>query len=441
MKKQTMTELSRRRFLGTTAIGMAGLSIIPSLSSCTLSDTGDDQNIRLGFIGLGRQAIGTLLPGFMQIPRVRIVAGCDVYGRKRMRFENKVNEFYQENNVDVEVVTYEKYEDLLAREDIDAVVIATPDHAHAITASAALRAGKDVYLEKPMAFTIQESQELRKIVRDTDRILAVGSMQRSMNEFQHAVDIVKSGVLGKIEKVNAYVGAPPKPLDLREERIPEDLNWDLWLGPLPETIPYNSELNPPIFIVPEQNEQYWGGWRWYKETGGGYTTDWGAHMFDIAQWGLGMDGSGPTEVTPIGDGTEYVEFKYSNGVVMTSEPFSAEGERKRQGVKFWGENGWIEVSRGYFNASNEEWMLPEQPEQDRNALNPHHTNFIECVKNHTEPVVPVEIGCSSTIICLLGNIAFDLGRKIEWNPETETFINDPEATEKLHYPYRDGWSI
>ena len=245
----------------------------------------------------------------------------------------------------------------------------------------------------------------------------------------------------KIEKVNAYVGAPPKPLDLREERIPEDLNWDLWLGPLPETIPYNSELNPPIFIVPEQNEQYWGGWRWYKETGGGYTTDWGAHMFDIAQWGLGMDGSGPTEVTPIGDGTEYVEFKYSNGVVMTSEPFSAEGERKRQGVKFWGENGWIEVSRGYFNASNEEWMLPEQPEQDRNALNPHHTNFIECVKNHTEPVVPVEIGCSSTIICLLGNIAFDLGRKIEWNPETETFINDPEATEKLHYPYRDGWSI
>lgn len=437
MKRQTKTGFSRREFIGASAVGLAGVAILPSLNACTSSTSSSDDTLKLGFIGLGRQAIGTLLPGFMQIPGVRVVAGCDVYGRKRMRFENKVNEFYQTNNVDVDVVTYEKYQDLLAREDIDAVVIATPDHAHAITASAALKAGKDVYLEKPMTFTIYESQQLRKIVRETGRILGVGSMQRSMSEFQHAVDLVSSGVLGKIEKVNAYVGAPPKPLDLPEERIPEDLNWDLWLGPLPDTIPYNSELDPPIFIVPEQNEQFWGGWRWYKETGGGYTTDWGAHMFDIAQWALGMDGSGPVEITPLGDGTEFVEFKYANGVVMTSEQFDG----RTKGVKFWGENGWIQVSRGSFKASNEEWLMPEESERDRNALNPHHVNFIESVRNQTDPIVPVEVGCSSAIVCYLGNIAFDLGRTINWDPDTESFVDDPEATAELRYQYRDGWSM
>ena len=438
MKKQTMTGLSRRRFLGTTAIGMAGLSIIPSLSSCTSSSNANDsQIVRLGFIGMGMQAT-YLLNSFIQIPRVRVVAGCDVYGRKRTRFEMKVNEFYQNNNVDVEVKTYEKYQDLVAREDIDAIVIATPDHQHAIIAIAALKAGIDVYVEKPMTFTIQESQELRKVVGETGRILGVGSMQRSMSEFEHAIDIINSGVLGKIEKVNAYVGAPPKPYDLPKEEIPEDLNWDLWLGPLPESIHFNNELNPPITLDPLTNESSWGGWRWYKEMGGGYTTDWGAHMFDIAQWGLGMDGSGPVEITPIGDGTEFVEFKYANGAVMTSEKF--DGSKK--GVKFWGENGWIEVCRGSFKASNDAWLMPEE-EESTSTIHRHHQNFVDCVRSQEVPTVPVEIGCSSAIVCCLANIAFDLGRSIKWNPETETFVDDEDgsASAKLHYKYRNGYSL
>jgi predicted dehydrogenase len=435
---------TRRRFLGSAAAGMAGLVIIPRLTTSCKSKGAADTDIRLGFIGLGRQAM-FLLNGFIQIEGVKVLAGCDVYGIKRKRFEKRVGEFYANAGKEVEISTYEKYPDLLAREDIDAVVIAVPDHAHAMIAIAACKAGKDVYLEKPMTFTIKEGQELKRIVRETDRILGIGSQQRSDANFQHAVNLVQTGALGKISLVNAYVGAPPIPYDLPEEPIPPDLNWDLWLGPLPETIHFNNDLNPPISLDPEEDEKIWGAWRWYKEMGGGFTTDWGAHMFDIAQWGLGMDRNGPVEISPIGDGTEFMMFKYADGVVMTSEPFD---EKLTKGVKFWGENGWIEVARGYFNASDPKFNAPETQASDETegpyeTRIPHQVNFIEAVRSRIDPVVPVEIGHSSCTVCTLGNIACDLKRTIKWNPETETFIDDTDgaATNLLHYEYRSPWKL
>ena len=430
---------SRRKFLGASAVGMAGLAVLPGIVSCTQPVV--DTDLKLGFIGLGQQAM-FLLNGFLEIPGVKAVAGCDVYGIKRKRFEKRVNAFYTKAGKEVKVETYEKYGDLLKRTDINAVVIAVPDHSHAYIAIEALKAGKDVYLEKPMTFTIKEGQELRKVVRETGRIFGLGSQQRSDPNFQHAVKLVQTGALGKITKVNAYVGAPPKPYTLPEEPLPADLNWDLWLGPLPATIHYNKELNPPISLEPEENEKFWGGWRWYKEMGGGFTTDWGAHMFDIAQWGLGMDKNGPVEISPIGDGTEYMSFTYANGVVMTSEPFD---EKKTKGVKFIGENGWIEVSRGYFNASDPKFESTEKPSSDGpyETKIPHQINFIESVKGRKDPVVPVEIGHSSCTVCTLGNIACELKRTIKWNPETETFVDDVDgaAAKLLHYEYRSGWKL
>jgi len=435
---------TRRRFLGSAAAGMAGLVIIPRLTTSCKSKGAADTDIRLGFIGLGRQAM-FLLNGFIQIEGVKVLAGCDVYGIKRKRFEKRVNDFYANAGKEVEISTYEKYPDLLAREDIDAVVIAVPDHAHAMIAIAACKAGKDVYLEKPMTFTIKEGQELKRVVRETDRILGIGSQQRSDANFQHAVNLVQTGALGTISRVNAYVGAPPIPYDLPEEPIPPDLNWDLWLGPLPETIHFNNDLNPPISLDPEENEKIWGAWRWYREMGGGFTTDWGAHMFDIAQWGLGMDRNGPVEISPIGDGTEFMMFKYADGVVMTSEPFD---EKLTKGVKFWGENGWIEVARGYFNASDPKFNAPETQAADEiegpyETRIPHQVNFIEAVRSRIDPAVPVEIGHSSCTVCTLGNIACDLKRTINWNPETETFIDDTDgaATNLLHYEYRSPWKL
>ena len=430
---------SRRQFLGASALGLTGLAVLPGMIGCTQPVV--DTDLKLGFIGLGQQA-NFLLNGFLEIPGVKAVAGCDVYGIKRKRFEKRVNAFYTKAGKEVKVETYEKYGDLLKRKDINAVVIAVPDHSHAYIAIAALKAGKDVYLEKPMTFTIKEGQELKKVVRETGRIFGLGSQQRSDPNFQHAVNLVQTGALGKITKVNAYVGAPPKPYTLPEEPIPADLNWDLWLGPLPATIHYNKELDPPISLDPEENEKFWGGWRWYKEMGGGFTTDWGAHMFDIAQWGLGMDKNGPVEISPIGDGTEYISFKYADGVVMTSEPFD---EKKTKGVKFIGEEGWIEVSRGYFNASDPKFNSAEKPASDGpyETKIPHQVNFIESVRGRKDPIVTVEIGHSSCTVCTLGNIACDLKRTIKWDPATEKFVDDTDgaATQKLHYEYRTGWKL
>ncbi|MCK3686329.1 Gfo/Idh/MocA family oxidoreductase [Maribellus sp. YY47] len=431
---------SRRRFISTAAVGMAGITILPSLHSCATKAVADD-SIRLGFIGLGRQAM-FLMNGFLQIAGVKVVAGCDVYGRKRTRFENRVNEFYASKKQNVEVKSYERFTDLLARQDIDAVVIAVPDHWHALIAIAACNAGKDVYLEKPMTFTIKEGQELIKTVRGNNRILGIGSQQRSDPNFQHAVKMVQSGAIGKVEKVNAYVGAPPTPYNLAEETLPEDLNWDLWLGPLPGDIHFNNELDPPISLDPPKDEEFWGAWRWYKEMGGGFTTDWGAHMFDIAQWGLGMDRNGPVKIAPIGDGSEFIRWEYENGVVMTSETFN---EEKTKGVKFWGDNGWIEVSRGYYKASDDSLLPPDsgQAADDTpyETKIPHQVNFIEAVKKRIDPVVPVEIGHSSCTVCTLGNIACDLGREIIWDPKGQSFGNDEAAVAHMHYKYREPWKL
>ncbi len=243
--KDQKKQWSRRQFINSSVAGMAGIMVIPGLKSIGYGKA--DNEIKLGFIGMGRQSM-FLLNGFMQIPGVKVLAGCDVYGVKRQRFEKRVKAFYAKAGKDVKVDTYEDSDDLLARNDIDAVVIAVPDHSHARIAIAACKAGKDVYLEKPMTFTIKEGQELKKAVRRYSRILAVGSQQRSDPGFQHAVRLVQDGELGNITKINAYVGAPPTPYDLPEEPVPADLNWDKWLASLPATIHYNSQLDPPITL-------------------------------------------------------------------------------------------------------------------------------------------------------------------------------------------------
>jgi predicted dehydrogenase len=295
-----------------------------------------------------------------------------------------------------------------------------------------------------MTFTIYEGQQLRATVRETGRVLGVGSQQRSDPNFQYAVRLVQTGAIGTVTSINAHVGPPPKPYSLPEEPLPQGLNWDLWLGPLPGSIHYNSELNPPISLDPPMDEEFWAGWRWYKETGGGFTTDWGAHMFDVAQWGLGMDGSGPVEIAPIGDGSEYISWKYDSGVVMTSEPFD---EKRTKGVKFIGDKGWIEISREHF-ASSDPGLIPPPPEGATDdgpyeTRIPHQLNFIESVRNRTDPVVPVETGHSSCTVCTLGNIAVELGRSVRWDPSTETFVDDTDgaATKLLHYDYRSPWKL
>ena len=431
------SSFSRRKFLSASLLTTAGLSIVPQLSFASSPNplfNVAHERVRLGFIGVGRQAMG-LLNNFMKIPGVEVVAGADVYAIKRERFALRV----QKNQTDAgkPVVTpklYEDYRELLANPEVDAVVIATPDHWHAIMAIDACKAKKDIYLEKPLTFTIKEGQELVKAVRANGVVLAVGSMQRAAVNFQTAAMHVQKGRLGKISQVLVHVGdnPHPKPYDLAKEEIPAGLNWQKWLGPIP-SLHFNDLLNPGITLNPDKNEAAWGAWRWYRETGGGLMTDWGAHMIDVAQWGLSMDRNGPVEVIPA-SGDKPLTYRYANGVEMLITKF----DEGRQGVKFLGENGWIKVSRGNYDTSIKELELGKEPENF--TFTAHHIDFIDCVRKRKDPIVPVEIGHSTCTVCTIGNIAHELGRPLKWDPMAQVF-GDAEANGKLHYAYQNGYSL
>ncbi len=428
---------SRRKFLSTSLLTTAGLGALPHLSfgASATSQIRDTTKVRLGFIGVGRQAMG-LLGNFMKNPNVEVTAAADVYQIKLERFKLRTQKLYNDRGGKAgEIGLYADYKDLLNSDQVDAVVIASPDHWHALMAIDACKAGKDIYLEKPLTFTVKEGQELVKAVRSNGIVLAVGSMQRAGANFQHAVRMVQKGHLGKIKTVYANVGTPPFPkeFDFESQNVPAGLDWKAWTGPLP-AVPYFPELNPPISLNPEENEKAWGAWRWYKKTGGGLMTDWGAHMFDIAQWGIGMDRNGPVEVI-VDRGEEPMKYRYANGIEMIVAPF----DDSRQGVKFIGEKGWITVSRGNYSTSVKECEMSFDKEQL--GFSAHHVDFIDSVLMRKDPIVPVEVGHSTCTVCTIGNIAHDLGRSLKWDPIAQVFIGDEEANSRLHYNYENGYSL
>ncbi|MHA7130538.1 Gfo/Idh/MocA family protein [Algoriphagus namhaensis] len=429
------SNFSRRKFLSASLVSTAGLSALPTLGFASTSAKPflAGEKVRLGFIGLGRQAMG-LLGNFMNNPQVEVLAGADVYALKRDRFALRTEENYQKRGGNApKIALYADYRELLENPEIDAVVIASPDHWHALMAIHACEAGKDIYLEKPLTFTVKEGQDLVKAVRDHQIVLAVGSMQRAGANFQHAVRMVQKGHLGKIKTVYANVGPNPFPkeVDYEPASVPAGLDWKAWMGPRPD-MPYTPDLNPPISLNPVENEKAWGAWRWYKNTGGGLMTDWGAHMFDIAQWGIGMDRSGPVQVIP-DQGDEPLKYIYENGIEMLVAPF----DDRRQGVKFIGEKGWITVSRGAYDSSLESCKRDFSKEEF--GFSAHHVDFIDSVLMRKEPIVPVEIGHSTCTVCTIGNIAHELGRTLTWNPMDQRFENDWQANTMLHYNYENGY--
>jgi predicted dehydrogenase len=430
-------EISRRKFLGYSALGLAGLTILPSWKVNGVRIAPSDRVV-LGFIGLGQQGCSDFY-SFSSCPGVQVAAGCDVESLKRTRFKNRVEAWQKKSNAIQRCDLYEFYEDLLDRKDIDVVSIATPDHWHALTTIHACQSGKDVYVQKPLAYTIREGLEMVKAVRANSAVLQVGSQQRSGKEFQQAIALVRSGAIGHIETIYAEVGDPPTPLNLPEQPIPATLNWNQWLGPLNDPkIHYHPDLCPPISLEPEKNEQLWGAWRWYSETGNGFTADWGAHMFDIAQAAIGMDGSGPCEFIPKGyNGAKYLTMKYQNGIVMTEQPFR-EGQVGK-GIHFAGTKGWLKVSRGYIECSDPSLLQKEEKKVGKGEYevsSPHMQNFIDCVRSRKNPIAPVEVGCSTNTLCCIANIATELKRPVKWDPATLSFGDDSEAAAHRLYQYK-----
>lgn len=426
----TSNRFTRRQFLKTTtALAVAAPTILPS--SVWGAAKGPNDRITLGFIGMGRQNQG-LLNGFIHSKETQVVAVCDVDTTRREHAKKTVEDYYAKQTDKGTFKGCEGYKDfreLVARKDIDAVVVATPDHWHALNVIAAANAGKDVYCEKPLSLTIAEARAMVNAVRRNNRICQTGSMQRSSQEFRKACELVRNGRLGKIKQVIVGVGTSSKWCDLPEEPMEPGLDWDTWLGPAPVRA-YNSVLSP------RGVHEHFPNWRSYREYSGGMMTDWGAHHFDIAQWGLGMDDSGPVEIIPPEDpkATSGVRYLYANGVEMVHDA-------SRGGALFIGENGKVFVDRGKFEATPE--TLAQEPLDDKairlyNSSN-HLKDWLDCIRSRKLPICDVEIGCRSVSVCHLGNLAYWNHRKLKWDPKAEQFIGDKEANTWLDREKRAPW--
>ncbi|HUS00079.1 MAG TPA: Gfo/Idh/MocA family oxidoreductase [Chitinophagaceae bacterium] len=438
-KKENPADNSRRYFIKQSATALAGFIIVPRF---VLGGTRPDGSkyippsdlISLGFIGCGKQ--GRLLSNsFLGTNEIRILALSEVYKDKTdlmlktIKTNQERNKLFA-NTSDISV--YNDFRELLARKDIDAVVIATPDHWHAAVAVRAAQAGKDIYCEKPLSLTVKEGRAMVKATRKHTRIFQTGNMQRSWAEFRQAVELVRNGYIGEIKSIKVNIGPPPIPYNLPGEPIPAGLDWTKWLGPN-EFKPFNSELAPPI------TRDVYPNWRNYKEFGGGMVTDWGAHMFDIAQWALDMDHSGPVEVfAPDGKEHQYLTYKYKNGVVMTHEKW-----QWNNAVLFTGTEGELRIGRGQLEttpASVKNIIIGDTQKHVYKSEN-HYKDFLNAMRKRTKPISDVEIGHRTATVCNIGNIAYELKRPLKWNPKKEKFKDDAEANALLGRPMLNEWGI
>lgn len=428
---------SRRTFLKAAATVPL---IIPS--SVWAADTSPNRRLTMGFIGMGVQSRG-LLNQFMY--RSQVLAVCDVDTTRREDAKNQVDEFYTNNPTYGKpgCATYTDFEELLARKDIDAVCIATPDHWHALITLAALKAGKDVYCEKPLTHCISESVEVMKAVAANQRILQTGSMQRSSREFRVACELARNGMVGKIERIECSFGDPGRPCTLPEEPMEPGLDWNMWLGPA-AVRPYSSVLSPRGL------HSHWADWRAYREFGGGMVCDWGAHHLDIAQWALGRDESGPVEVLP----PETPNAK--RGACLVYDDGIRVYHKNGFGVDIFGTEGRIQVNRGRFNFSRgEETIARFTQREDGGTLESkltvverdilkdakvqlyrvrenHVTDFIEAVQSRKKPITHEGVGARSAICCHLVNLVYYHGQPIKWNPAACTFAEGSGNPEWLN---------
>lgn len=432
-------------------------TIIPA---SVLGKNAPSNQINVGAIGNGRISRDHDMPGVLKSSQGRIVAVCDIDSKRVQTAKSLVNEFYTKKNGKPYdgVKTYDDYRELLNNKDIDAVLISTPDHWHVIPAIHAVRAGKDVYMQKPASLTIAEGRILSNEVHRSGRILQIGSQQRSMPQFKRACELVRNGRIGKLHTI--IIGLPiDDPKQSTAEPImpiPPNLNYDMWLGPTPYVSYTEKRVHP---------QEGYGrpGWLRVEQFGAGMITGWGSHHFDIANWGMGTEYTGPVEVSckaefpPVGNlwdvhGPFKSEMLFENGVKVLSS------NDNPNGVKFIGSEGWIFVTRGNYTASASDPVSKDKANKALDASDPkilsseigaggtrlyetkdHHANWLECVVSRKEPITPIEVGHRACTVCLLNHASMKLNRKLHWDPIKERFKNDDEANAMLsrtnRWPY------
>ena len=448
-------KITRRGFLQGAALTAGAISFPEIVPACALGRNGTvapSNRITLGIIGTGNQGINDMRQ-FLNDERVQVVAVCDVNkesagywdgnvaGREPAR--RIVEEHYAAQKASGEYKgckPYSDFREMLARKDIDAVEVATPDHWHALCVVAACKAGKDIYCQKPLSLTISEGRAMSDAVRKAKRIFQTGSQQRSDPNFRRACELVRNGRIGKLQTVRC--GLPGGRPDYgrtgnrkKPEPVPDGFDFNFWLGPAPEApyAPARCHVN----------------FRWIYDYSGGQVTDWGGHHPDCAQWGMGTELTGPVEIRGAkaefppdelwNTATEYsFEAIYANGVKLIVS------NKERGGVTWEGTEGWVWADRGQHEASTEEIQNSAIGENEIRLYrsNDHYRNFIDCVISRKEPIAPVEVAHRSITICHLGNIAMRLGREsLKWNPDKEQIVGDAEAAKWLHRPYRAPWKL
>jgi predicted dehydrogenase len=427
--------LHRRSFLHKT-VGTAGAILATPyiMPSTVLGHSGavpPSDKITVGLIGTGSHGISWNLRAYLEQPDAQVVAVCDVDGNNMAEAKKKVDEKY--GNTDC--ATTKDFRDILARDDVDVVMISTPDHWHVLMSVLAMKAGKDVQCEKP-TLTIDQGKILVKTVRQLDKVFQTSTEDRSLPMYHRMAELVRNGRIGKLTRIEVILPQQPaRPGDATPQPVPPELDWDMWLGPAPEA-PYTPDGVHFNF-------------RWIWNYSGGIICDWGTHLFDTAQWGNDTERTGPVKINGTGtfwEGGLYntvkdydVTYTYANGVVMTCRP----GDPS---IKFIGTDGWV-GNRGWcgkVEASSDEILHSViGPDELHLFTNPagEHRNFLDCVKSRRDPYFPVDIGHRVSTVCHLANIAIKLGRQLTWDPDQEVFPHDDEANGMLSRPMRSPWSL
>lgn len=452
--------MERRDFLKNSSAAIAGSIVLPTIVPASVFGKDAPSNkINIAQIGFGRIAMSHDLAETLPFDQARVIAVADLDSNRVKKGKQFIEDFYSKQSGSksaVEVKTYGDYREMLMRKDIDAVMISTPDHWHAQPAIEAALAGKDVYLQKPTSLTIAEGRMLADVVKRKGTILQMGTQQRAMAQFRVAAELVRNGRIGKLHTVKIGLPGDPSGPVAPQMPVPANLNYEMWLGSTPEVYYTEMRVHSQSSITDRP------GWLRCEQFGAGMITGWGQHHFDSAAWGMDTEQTGPITINAMtqfpksglwdvhGDFVAVAE--YQSGITMiTSGGFT-------NGIRYEGSEGWIFVSRGNYSATasdpaslhNNSGALDasdpkiltsviKESEINLYKIDNQHGNWLDCIKSRKAPISPVEIGHRACSVCLITHISMKLGRKLQWNPDAELFVNDDEANKLLsrsqRFPY------
>ena len=460
MKKTKQQNINRRKFIGDSLKASLVIAIPIIVPASVFGKNAPSNRINVAAIGVGRISRGHDIPGVWQYDYAQLMAVCDLDSLRAEDGKKLVNEYYSKRDGKPfdGVKLYTDYREVLLNKDIDAVLISTPDHSHAMIGVAAAKAGKHIYMQKPASLTIKEGRIISDAVQKSGVKFQIGSQQRSSEQFRYGAELVRNGRIGDLKTV--YVGLPGDPPggNKTEMPVPKNLNYDMWLASTPEVYYTEERVHPQVGYGRP-------GWLRCEQFGAGMITGWGAHHIDSAHWGMGMESSGPVEIW-----SNKAEFA-TGGLwnvhgIFTTEAIYANGVKMivsnelPNGVKFEGTNGWVFVSRGDYQATASDPTKPGEQAKKLDASDPkimtsvigekefhftvsneHHGNWLEAIRDNKPTIAPVEEAHRACSACLLHHIAMKLKRKVYWDPKKEQFKNDDEANKMLSRPQRKAYEV